>query len=399
MRRVVRAARKRCPQCGERKSRDLFNKNRAQADGLQTRCRKCENGLDERKCPEPGCQIVLHGRQALCDQHQAELEATQAAARERARSRREELAVRRAADELARSSRRCEECHGPIPPERSMNARYCSPECQAGSNHRQAREARSAAREITERSCEDCRADISERATRHPLATRCEPCQAKHRTGRKRPRRKVERLCTSCGADIRWRPAAKTICTDCEPKPPRWCIDCGVVDMRGQVAFRCPECKAAKEAYDASDAGKADRSAYARQWQKANPLKVQLWDRRRWAREHGLDFEITLADLEQLWPDDNTCPVCGAGFTREHGRETNGSIDRIDNELGYVKGNVHVCCVGCNGRKSDHTVAELADGVAREHWQAWAVAYLARPRRGSSCRELWPDHRRAADAQ
>jgi hypothetical protein len=353
MRRLVRQPRKRCPQCGERKSRDLFNKNRAQADGLQTRCRMCEHGIEQRTCPD--CGIALQGRQARCDEHQGQYEARQAAQQEHGCQAREAAAARKLADEQARSSRRCAECGGPISPDRNMGALYCGDGCRDVVSKRRQQESHAAARRIVARSCEDCGADITERATQHPLATRCESCQKTHRSGRKRPRRKVTRLCTSCGASITGRAKVKTVCVACEPKPPRLCIGCGEVDLRGAARWRCDECQAEWD---------AGTGARMRQWQKANPLKVQLWERRRWALDHGFAFEITLADLEQLWPDDNCCPICGAGFTRQHGCATNGSIDRINNDLGYVAGNVHICCVGCNGWKSNHTFAELAAGAA-----------------------------------
>ncbi len=72
--------------------------------------------------------------------------------------------------------------------------------------------------------------------------------------------------------------------------------------------------------------------------------------------------------------------MCSVRLTADRDQAaTNGSIDRIDNDhaVGYVKGNVHVCCVGCNGLKRDLSVDELAAGEAGEHWKAWAVARLA----------------------
>lgn len=243
MRRIVRQPRKRCPQCGERKSRHLFNKNRAQADGFQTWCRKCEHGIEQRTCPD--CGIALHGHQRLCDQHQAEYAARQAEAQERGSRRREEAAARTAADELARSSRQCAECNGPIPSDRNMGARYCGDACRYAVSKRRLQENHAAVRKIVTRSCEDCGADITERATQHPLAKRCDGCQVKHRTGRTRPRRKVTRLCTSCGASIVGRAKTKTICMGCEPKPPRLCIGCGVVDLRGTARWRCEDCQEA----------------------------------------------------------------------------------------------------------------------------------------------------------
>jgi hypothetical protein len=50
--------------------------------------------------------------------------------------------------------------------------------------------------------------------------------------------------------------------------------------------------------------------------------------------------------------------------------------------VGYTRANTHVVCFLCNSRKSNLTVAELADGNARSDrgpsWRAWALAYLGR---------------------
>jgi len=202
---------------------------------------------------------------------------------------------------------------------------------------------------------------------------------SEHAAARKRRRHKEQKKLARQRQAAERREARR--CIDCDgPNPTRYhkcqpcrdgereCIEPGCEEITGPGLVRCQ-----------NHATKAEISAaYMRQWQKANPLSLQLWDRRRWAREHGVPFALTVADLKEIYPE--RCPVCSVRLTRDRDQATtNGSIDRIDNDfgIGYVKGNVHVVCVGCNGMKRDLIVAELAAGAAGEHWMAWAVAYLA----------------------
>lgn len=271
-------------------------------------------------------------------------------------------------------TRTCRVCGSDIS-RRHKLAVYCG-ECAASQEATRKRGGQPAPDRVTE--CSVCATDISDR---HPLASRCESCQAAHRSGRPcRKKRVGERNCTGCGVSIRGYAKGKTQCADCS-RPPRWCIDCGQVDLAGQPKMRCDACKEAHEKAQESPEARAGRSAYIRAWQKDNPLKVQFWDRRRCAKEKGLEFTITLEDLEAIWPEDNRCPVCGVIFTREHKSAANGSIDRIDNTRGYVPGNVHIVCVGCNGTKSDLTIRQLTAGHAGPDWKRWARKRLGRPER------------------
>jgi hypothetical protein len=374
---------KRCPQCGDVKDRDLFNKNRAQPDGLQTRCRKCAHGVDEKTCIEPDCEIAVHGRHHRCDEHQAEQVARARAAAAEADERTAAAALRKAeaaqkarADEEFRKIRRCVECDGPIPARVKLDAKYCGKACRDAVNKRRLHEGHRAGRKVVERACDGCGTDITERATQHPLATRCEDCQANHRSGRKRVRPKVERSCAGCGADIRGRAKAKTTCADCEPRPPRLCVGCGSVDLRGTMRWRCEECQ------DAWDAGESGR---VRQWQADNPAATMLIRARTRAKRKGLECTITLDDVKAAWPNDNRCPVYKVELVRNlgehHASPESPSLDRIDNSKGYVPGNVWVISLQANGTKQDFSLEKLAAGESTPEWRAYARTYLGMPRR------------------
>jgi hypothetical protein len=79
------------------------------------------------------------------------------------------------------------------------------------------------------------------------------------------------------------------------------------------------------------------------------------------AKKSGIPFEITFDDLE--WPD--VCPLLDIKihydkFDGKKGpRDNSPSIDRIDPDFGYVRGNVWVICNRANRIKSDAQWYEL----------------------------------------
>lgn len=78
---------------------------------------------------------------------------------------------------------------------------------------------------------------------------------------------------------------------------------------------------------------------------------------RRRAKEKGLPFSLVPEDV----PIPEVCPVLGIPLNHGTGRRHDGSptIDRIINDLGYVKGNVIVISWRANRIKSDATLDEL----------------------------------------
>lgn len=75
------------------------------------------------------------------------------------------------------------------------------------------------------------------------------------------------------------------------------------------------------------------------------------------AKAHSIPLDITLDYLLDLWKEQNgLCALSGIKMTYElkAGRTpTNLSLDKIDREKGYVKGNVQLVCMACNQIKSD----------------------------------------------
>lgn len=78
------------------------------------------------------------------------------------------------------------------------------------------------------------------------------------------------------------------------------------------------------------------------------------------AKSRGLEFNLTKTDLHDLsFP--LTCPILGIKLTWNRGcaGDDSYSIDRINSDFGYVKGNVIVISNRANILKRDATLREL----------------------------------------
>ena len=76
------------------------------------------------------------------------------------------------------------------------------------------------------------------------------------------------------------------------------------------------------------------------------------------ARQKGIDFNLDLEDIKNY----NICPVFGFELKRGSDAKVSydsPSVDRINPELGYVKGNVQVISHKANSMKQNATPQEL----------------------------------------
>lgn len=77
------------------------------------------------------------------------------------------------------------------------------------------------------------------------------------------------------------------------------------------------------------------------------------------AKLKGIDFNLTKADLQ---PYPTVCPVFGIPLQyKTVGRQVfnSASLDRFDNTLGYVKGNVRIISLRANELKRDGKLEEF----------------------------------------
>lgn len=89
----------------------------------------------------------------------------------------------------------------------------------------------------------------------------------------------------------------------------------------------------------------------------ANPANVMLCSAKRRAAKKGLEFSLTLKDIEI--PDQ--CPLLGIELIVTSGRvsDCTPTIDRIDNSKGYVPGNVWIISHKANTMKSNASLEDL----------------------------------------
>lgn len=78
------------------------------------------------------------------------------------------------------------------------------------------------------------------------------------------------------------------------------------------------------------------------------------------AKKRGIEFDLTLPDINNLsFPI--TCPILDIPLKYHSGKPENDSysIDRIDNNLGYISGNLQVISYKANRAKNNLTDEEL----------------------------------------
>ena len=93
-----------------------------------------------------------------------------------------------------------------------------------------------------------------------------------------------------------------------------------------------------------------------RKWLAADPRRAMFCHARQRAKALGLPFTITLDDV--VIPE--VCPVFGVPmFKNDKIRDNSRTLDRIDNSIGYVPGNVQVISYKANRMKSNATSEEL----------------------------------------
>lgn len=104
------------------------------------------------------------------------------------------------------------------------------------------------------------------------------------------------------------------------------------------------------------------RQSYsARRWQSANPTRNAINCYRKRAERKGLPFSLEESRFAELVKA--SCVYCGA-----EAKPING-IDRLDNAMGYVEGNVVTACVVCNRAKQCQS---------RQQFEVWILRVAQR---------------------
>lgn len=79
------------------------------------------------------------------------------------------------------------------------------------------------------------------------------------------------------------------------------------------------------------------------------------------AAKLGIEFDLDLEHLHDIYPADGKCPVFGTALVwgQQSGRNNSPSLDRRDPARGYVKGNVAFISNRANRIKSDASKEDL----------------------------------------
>lgn len=107
------------------------------------------------------------------------------------------------------------------------------------------------------------------------------------------------------------------------------------------------------------------RDYYRRNREKiSRKRKADIWaDRlsgaRKRAKELGMEFNITREYLDSIYV--SHCPILGIELSYVNDRiyPNSASIDRIDNSIGYVVGNIQILSYKANRIKGDASIEEL----------------------------------------
>lgn len=162
---------------------------------------------------------------------------------------------------------------------------------------------------------------------------RCRPCEALDRTHKSMVEKEL--------------PPRKT-CPMCDVEKPSSEFHLNRYSWDGLSSY-CKPCR------KRSRNSVLDQAANKR-WRQRNPKQIMLLNSASRSRRKGIPFAMTVEDFDIP----ATCPVLGipleSASKRHDGSPT---IDRIINDLGYVKGNIIVISWRANRIKSDATLDEL----------------------------------------
>ncbi len=100
------------------------------------------------------------------------------------------------------------------------------------------------------------------------------------------------------------------------------------------------------------------KAASLRAFRKSNPLGVLINRARGRAKKRGWDFSISAQDFPDL---PKTCPVLGIALAYDNPKQlaNSATLDRVDGNKGYIKGNVVIMSWRANNIKSDASIDEL----------------------------------------
>lgn len=132
------------------------------------------------------------------------------------------------------------------------------------------------------------------------------------------------------------------------------CIDF-YIEKDGRIASRCKKCmqnNLDKIRRENRESGKTKKRL--EKMRITQPERYLLLKSKIRAKQKRIDFDIDISDIDIP----NICPVLGIQLMIGGGKYNSPSLDRVNNQLGYVKGNVLVVSYRANALKRDSSIEE-----------------------------------------
>ena len=163
-----------------------------------------------------------------------------------------------------------------------------------------------------------------------------------------RPKDKLDRLTTADGSFSSQEYVLE--CVVCKEKKP---LSEFYTDKYSRNGYRS-KCKKCHIAQNSSPEDLEKKKTYNRIRKNKNPKQYMYYSAKYRAKRLGIPFNITLDDIYVP----KTCPIFGTVLKYGDKYTTNDSpsLDRVNPELGYVKGNVCVISYNANRLKRDATI-------------------------------------------
>jgi hypothetical protein len=79
------------------------------------------------------------------------------------------------------------------------------------------------------------------------------------------------------------------------------------------------------------------------------------------AKSTGVDFSLTIEDIEAVWPADGKCPALGLTLMKGKGHmhDASPTLDRLNPAWGYTRDNIAVLSLAANRAKNNARASEL----------------------------------------
>ena len=130
-----------------------------------------------------------------------------------------------------------------------------------------------------------------------------------------------------------------------------------IKSYREYVCYSCKHIKEYAAGLEKDPDFRKKKREYKKEYNKNNPRAKLLWNAKSRAKKIGVNFNLTIDDI--VIPE--VCPLLKIELYSGDGViiDNSPSLDRINSQVGYVKGNVWVVSHKANTMKSDATLEEL----------------------------------------